>query len=383
MDTSIRQPTAEHPANVTSHDVARAAGVSQSTVSRVLRGDPRVAAATRERVLAAVDAMGYVPSDVGRSLSTRSTRSIAIVVTDLSNVFYPYLIAPLHQETSAQNYRMVLFTEEVEPLVEGNQSQAPAGEDEISPLLDRLLNRSMDGVILTTSRLDSSVPKVLSRRGMPFVFLTRLVEGVAADSAVVDNSLGASLATSEALRLGHQRFGAIFGPSDTSTGRDRERGTRAALAAAGVELPDRMVRHSPFTYQSGYRAMVDLMAENPRPTVVICANDLVAIGAFNATNTLGLRVPDDVSIVGFDDLPMAAWQVFDLTTVRQPMEEMAKTAVRLLIDRIEGRTESSATRQIVFEPQLVMRGTLAPPPAGGATETARSDPPAQQLTTSP
>ncbi len=362
----------EPAGHVTSHDVARAAGVSQSTVSRVFRSDSRVAAATRERVLAAATALGYVPSEVGRSLVTRTTRTIAIVVTDLSNVFYPYLIAPLHDEVSAQNYRMVLLTEAVEgPEAADQAGPSGAHEEEISPLLDRLLNRSTDGVILTTSRLDGALPRVLARRGMPFVFLTRYVAGVSADSAVVDNSLGASLATSEALRLGHTRVGAIFGPPDTSTGRDRERGTRAALSAAGIDLPDSVVRHGGFTYQAGYQAMMDLMAESPRPTVVICANDMVAIGAFNATHALGLAVPADVSLVGFDDLPMAEWELFGLTTVHQPMEEMARAAVKLLIDRIEGRVDSGAARQMMFEPRLVMRRSLGPPPAGTASNHSR------------
>lgn len=350
--------------NVTSHDVAREAGVSQSTVSRVLRNDGRVSSETRERVVAAAARLGYVPSEVGRSLVTRSTRTIAIVITDLKTVLFPYLIAPLHNEAWIQNYRMVLLTEEVEPLDADSESTTSARENEyaLNPLLDRLLNRSTDGVVLTTSRLDGTVPRVLARRSLPFVFLTRFVEGIAADSAVVDNSLGASLATSEALRLGHVRVAGIFGPQDTSTGRDRERGTRAALSAAGVELPDRFAPHGPFTYETGYQATMDLMAQDPRPTVVICANDTVAIGAVNAARTLGLSVPEDVSIVGFDDLPLAAWEVFGLTTVHQPMEEMARTAVRLLIERIEGRVSSDVVRQMVFEPRLVLRRTLAPPP---------------------
>jgi LacI family transcriptional regulator, galactose operon repressor len=374
-EPSRRSDRGEQPGSVTSHDVARAAGVSQSTVSRALRNDSRVAAATRQRVLMAASALGYVPSEVGRSLVTRTTRTIAIVVTDLGNVFYPYLIASLHDEVSAQNYRMVLLTEAVEPLGATDQSEpSDAREEEISPLLDRLLNRSTDGVVLTTSRLDGAVPRVLARRGMPFVFLTRYVEGVAADSAVVDNSLGASLATSEALRLGHVRVGAIFGPPDTSTGRDRERGTRAALIAAGIDLPDSVVRHGAFTYQTGYQAMMGLMAETPRPTVVMCANDTVAIGAFNATCALGLDVPADVSLVGFDDLPMAEWEVFGLTTVHQPMEQMARAAVELLIERIEGRVDSDAARQMMFEPRLVMRRSLGPPPTRADRPTTAGRP---------
>ena len=207
------------------------------------------------------------------------------------------------------------------------------------------------------------MPRELARRALPFVFLTRFVDGIAADLAVVDNSLGASLAASEAVRLGHRRFGAIFGPTDTSTGRDRERGVRAALGAAGLSLDPELVRHGAFTFESGYAGMTALLEQCDPPTVVLCANDTVAIGAFNAAASLGRSVPDDVSLVGFDDLPMAGWEVFNLTTVHQPMESMARTAVDLLIDRIEGEVDNTTVRRRVFEPRMVMRRTLAPPVA--------------------
>lgn len=367
--------------NVTSHDVAQAIGVSQTTVSRALRDDDRISQATKKRVRAAAAELGYVPSDIGRSLVTRSTRTIAIVITDMSSVFYPYLVAPLHNAVVARGYRMVLFTETLEtdpetpsgiPFQEetlapggganGVQVDAPdihAGE--VRPLLDRLLDRSVDGVILTTSRLDGTVPQELARRSLPFVFLTRYVDGVAADSAIVDNSLGASLAAAEAIRLGHRHFGAILGPDNTSTGRDRERGIRAALNAGGLQLQPQFVRRGPFTFETGYTGMRELLDIEDGPTVVLCSNDTVAIGAFNAAFSLGRSVPADVSIVGFDDLPMARWDVFNLTTVHQPMEAMARTAVELLVERIDGRVEKSTVHQRVFEPTMIMRRTLGPP----------------------
>jgi LacI family transcriptional regulator len=340
---------------VTSHDVARRAGVSQSTVSRAFRND-RVSLATRERVLAAADELGYVPSEIGRSLVTQNTRTVGIVVTDLTSVFYPHIVAPLHDELAALGYRMVIFTEAVE-------SDAPAREDTLKPLLDRLLDRSIDGVVLTTSRLDGIVPRTLAERGLPFVFLTRHVDSVIADSAVVDNSLGASLATGEAIRLGHTRIGAIFGPPDTSTGRDRERGVRAALEAAGIELPPERTFHGPFSVEAGEIGMAHLLELDPAPTVVLCSNDTVAIGAYNAALAAGRSIPDDISLVGFDNLPIAHWEVFKLTTVHQPMEEMARAAAGLLVERIEGRRKQSDVRQVVFEPRLVLRRTLGTPPS--------------------
>ena len=353
-DRSEKRWPGSAAATVTSHDVARAAGVSQSTVSRALRDDHRVSAKTRSHVREIAEELGYVPSTIGRNLATRSTKTLGIVVTDLTSVFYPQVIAPLHDEVTAQGYRMVLFTEDI-------GSDALPIEQAPAPLADRLLDRSIDGAVLTTSDLDGGLARHLALRGLPIVFLTRHVDDVSADAAVVDNSLGASLSAGEAIRLGHTRIGAIFGPPNTSTGRDRERGVRAALRAAGLSLSSDLTQHGPFTFENGYRSMNDLLSVSPPPTVVICANDTVAIGAFDAARSQGIRVPDDVSLIGFDDLPMAAWQAFQLTTVHQPMEEMARSAIRLLIERIEGAVAPGAVRRVVFEPSLVMRRTLAAP----------------------
>ena len=342
-------PSGARAARPTSHDVARLAGVSQPTVSRAMRGDASVAEATRERVRSAALTLGYTPSEIGRSLVTRSTRTVGMVVTDLTNPFYPYLVAPLHDELADLGYRMVLLTERAEP--GGGDAEG----------LRRLHDRSIDGVVLTTSTLDSAVPHELARHALPFVFLTRTVTGVAADSSVVDNVLGGSMVAAAITEYGHERIGAIFGPETTSTGRDRERGFRAGLAEAGVVLAPDAVRHGPFVPETGYRAMAELMALSQRPTAVFCGNDTVAIGALNASRGLGLDVPGDVSVVGFDDLPLADWEVFELTTVHQPMNEMARAAARLLVERTEGRVDNAKPRQLVFEPRLVIRRTLGRP----------------------
>lgn len=338
--------------SLTSHDVARAAGLSQSTVSRALRGDPRVAGETRERVLAAAASLGYTPNAMGRNLVQRSTRTIGMVVTDIGNPFYPNLIAPLHDELADLGYRMALFTERLE------------GDDrDSSDRLEGLVDRGVDGAVLTTSTLDGVVPRELLRRGLPFVFLTRVVDGIPADAVTVDNALGASLMAAEVARFGHRRVGAIFGPENTSTGRDRERGFRAGLAAAGVTLPDEAVRRGSYTVDAGHAAMLELLELDERPTALVCFNDLVAIGALNAARAAGLDVPGDLSIAGWDDLPMAAWEIAQLTTVRQSMHEMARAAARLVVERVEG-TAGPDPRHVLFEPELVLRATLGPPPPG-------------------
>jgi LacI family transcriptional regulator, galactose operon repressor len=323
--------------STTSHDVARAAGVSQPTVSRALRGDPRVAEATRRRVTRAAARLGYVPSDRGRSLSTRRSGRVAVVVDDLDNPFYLELLDALHDRLERANTRMLVLT--------------PHRNDPLRT--ERLLDGSIDGVVLTTTTLDSRLPAELRARRFPFVLLNRVVDGVDADSCTVDNDAGGGEVARALLRGGHTRIGALFGPPSTSTGRDRERGFRRALADAGAALPDELVRHGPFAFDYGHRGVAELLAASP--TAVFCANDVVALGALNAARGLGIAVPDELSIVGFDDISMAGWELIRLTTVRQDLRRMGEIAVELVLDRIAD--PDRAARRVVLPAELVRRAT--------------------------
>jgi len=327
----------------TSHDVALEAGVSQPTVSRALRGDPRVTDATRRRVLQAADRLGYVTSDRGRSLSTRRTSRIGVVVEDLDNPFYLELLDVLHERLERADVRMIVLT--------------PQRND--PERVERLVDGSIDGAILTTTHLDSPIPAQLRARRFPFVLLNRTVDDPAYASCAVDNRAGAIRLAEETLRAGHRTIAAVFGPETTSTGRDREAGIRAVLAGAGVPLPAERTRRGRFTFESGHRGCAELLAARDRPTAVLCANDVVAFGAINAARGLGLAVPDDVSITGFDDIAMAAWEVFRLTTVRQDLRRMAETAVDLVLGLVED--PQAEPERIVLPADLVPRATLAPP----------------------
>jgi LacI family transcriptional regulator len=328
----------------TSHDVALAAGVSQPTVSRALRDDPRVSEATRRRVLEAAARLGYVPSDRGRSLATRRTRRIGVVVEDLDNPFYLELLDELHDRLERADVRMIVLT--------------PQRND--PERVERLVDGSIDGAILTTTHLDSPLPAQLRERSFAFVLLNRVVDDPRFASCSVDNRRGAGLLTDELVRLGHRSIAAIFGPETTSTGRDREQGIRAALAGAGLALPDARTRRGRYTYETGHAAALELLAARDRPTAIVCANDVVAIGALNAVHGLGLRVPDDVSVTGFDDIAMAAWDVFRLATVRQDLRRMAETAVDLVLDLADD--PRVPPRRVVLEAELIRRATLGPPP---------------------
>jgi LacI family transcriptional regulator len=325
---------------VTSHDVARLAGVSQPTVSRALRDDPRVAEATRQRVREAAAQLGYVASDLGRSLATRVTRQVAMVA-DLRNVLYPTLVEPLHDRFAEHGYRMVLLAER--------------GDDRRS--YERLLDRSVDGVVLTTTLLRSSLSRALQERRLPFVELNRVSGRRGIDGVTADNRAGAALAARLLLELGHRRIGAVLGSPDASTSRDREAGFRGALADAGVDLPDLRAIHGGFGYADGERGLAELLSAGTRtrPTAVFCVGDAVAIGALNHARRAGLSVPDDLAVVGFDDLEMASWPCFELTTVRVDLAGMALAAADRVVQRMTG-AEGPARVQ-VFPTELVLRST--------------------------
>ncbi len=331
--------------SITSHDVARLAGVSQPTVSRALRGDPRVTSRTKAKVESAVAALGYVASEAGRSLVTRVTKRVGIIVSDLTNPFYPHLIGPLHDELERHGYRMLVFTER--------------SDSEVS--IEQLVDGSLDGLVLLTSNLGSTLPAELHRRQLPFVFLNRETGNGNGDAAVADNELGGRMAAERLVELGHRRIAGVFGPRDTSTGRQRELGFRTALANAGIGLLPELTRHGPFDFETGHRAMHELLAVAPRPTAVFCGNDVIAIGVLNAAAAARIEVPHELSVIGFDDIPMAAWESFQLTTISHDLNAMATAAARLLVARLSATDGQQPSQRIVMEPRLIERGTLAPP----------------------
>lgn len=324
---------------VTSHDVARLAGVSQATVSRALRDDNRVSAATREKVAEAARALGYVRSEVGRSLSTRSTHQIAMVA-DLDNALYPRLVAPVHDALMDLGYRMVVFAER---------------GDEMSAY-ERLLDGSVDGAILTTSELHSSLPHMLHAKGFPFVQMNRVSALIDADSVTADNGGGGAAVGHLLHECGHRRIGAILGPEQASSSRDREAGFRGALDEAGLELPPRRVSRGRFAYEDGSAGFRRIMTQAEPPTAVFCVTDMLAVGALNEARQMGLEVPGDVDIVGFDDLDVASWPCFQLTTVHVDFAQMARLAAQRIVARLSGDQSAQAVHETV-PTQLVRRAT--------------------------
>lgn len=332
----------------TSWTVAHAAGVSQATVSRALRGDPRVRAETQQRVVEAANRLGYVPNSLASSLATRSTRTVGVVVADLTNPFFPYLLTQVYDELQLMDYRVVLFTE---------RTDIPTGQAALS----RLLDRSIDGVLITTATLGSRFGDLLRDRGLPMVQLNRYMDGLDVDRVTSDNRGGAYAGVRYLLGLGHERIAVIRGPTNTSTSRDRTQGLIEALNTQGLELDSDLVRVGSYSHQSGYQHALDLLRLPDPPTAIFCGNDVVAFGVIDAARSLEVDIPGDVSVLGFDDIPMASWEVFQLTTVRQPFPDMARAAARMLGERIEHPDDLGPGREKVFATGLVKRSTVDRP----------------------
>jgi LacI family transcriptional regulator len=332
---------------VTSHDIAREAGVSQPTVSRALRGDPRVAAATVALIEATARRLGYVPNAAGRTLRTRRTSTVAIVIADITNPFYPELVEALHHELARAGYRSVLLNERTDV----------GGAEDVGAVLRSGL---VDGAIVATATEDDRTRALLREERTPIVQVVREVRGVRRDAVVCDNEGGGELAAELLAALGHRRIGLIAGPRDTSTARGRAAGFAAALARLGSPLDGELVRHADYTHHAGYAACVELLALRKPPTALFCGNDVIAFGALDAARRRRVPVPERLSIVGFDDVSLAGWEAFRLTTVRQPLADMACDAARMLIARLEDAADAPP-RRTVFRVELIRRDTTRPP----------------------
>ena len=328
---------------ITSRDVARLAGVSQPTVSRALRDDPKVSEATKKRVRDAAAALGYSTSPIGRALAVGRSTRVGLVVTDLENQFYGHVIAPMHRELERLGYELVLITE----------------SSESGPVTEHVMGHGLCGVVLATTTVDSLLPARLRDRGVPFVYFNRTAQSIQADSVTVDPEAGIRDLLREVIDSGHRRIGAIFGPRNTSTGEQRENTVRAVLDEHGLALAHRDVLHGPFDFATGFEGARRLLDRDDPPTLVLCGNDVVALGALNSAAEMGVAVPAEVSIAGFDDLPTSSWALIRLSTVAYDLDEMSREAARLIVARVE--QPDAQPRHTVYPSRYVARATTAQP----------------------
>jgi LacI family transcriptional regulator len=333
------------PGRVTMAQVAREAQVSLMTVSRVINDKEGVSQATRERVQAVIERLDYHPSDIARGLVTKRTGTLGLVVPDVANPFFAEVARGAEHVAYDTGYNVFLCN---------------TGEDTQRELdvLRSLEEKRVDGVVVCSSRLEESVLEEAVASHQAAVLFNRRLESEDVGIVMIDDVVGGQMATQHLLQTGHRAIGFLSGPPASQSGRRRAAGYRSALAAAGVPYSPNWTRHSPPTVEGGRAAARGLLTDHPELTALFCYNDLVAVGALRACVDLDRAVPDDVSIVGFDDILLAALVSPPLTTCRVPRYEVGLEAMRLLLGKIEGSMDV-ACREIVLPPQLIIRDSTS------------------------
>jgi LacI family transcriptional regulator len=306
----------------TIRDVARRAGVSAATVSRVLNDAPGVRTDRRLAVRRAARQLGFVPHGIARSLARGRTGTLGLIVADLTNPFYAETAKAITDAARGRGYSVILCNTDNLPRLQAEQ-------------IDRLRRQRVDGVLLGSVHLRDPAVERLVREGFPCVMFNRRLASARGNWVVLDNARGAEEATRHFLALGHRRIGFVAGPADFSTATERLEGYRRALAKAGVERDPQLVRQGHFRPDLAYQAALDLLRDHDRPTAILAGNDVTALAVLDAAADLGLSVPEDLALCGFDDTSLSRRREIGLTTVAQQKDEMGRLAVGYLLEFIE------------------------------------------------
>lgn len=332
------------PAKVTAHDVARLAGVSQSAVSRVFTPGASASKATVAKVRAAAEKLGYRPDPLARAMITGRTRIIGLVVAYLENQFYPMALERLSRALQDKGYHILVF-------------MAENATEKVAEVVQELIDYRVDGIITASVSMSNDLTARLLALGIPVVNFNRGQDDARLTDITSDNVAGARRATEFLIAGGHRRIAHVMGWQGSSTGQDRAAGFRQAMAAAGltpVDMVDGMYARD--TAAAVARAMCEGRA---RPDAIFVGNDHMAFAVMDELRFgLGVDVPGDISIVGYDDVPMAAWPAYDLTTIRQPVNRMVEATVAALLGLIEGTASPQKTR--IDGPLMVRRSARIP-----------------------
>ncbi|MEA2606192.1 MAG: hypothetical protein QOI00_949 [Chloroflexota bacterium] len=340
--------TQPRPRGATLEEVARLAGVSRATVSRVVNGSPRVSDEVRRSVESAISQLGYIPNRAARSLVTRRSGSIAVVITEptgrlFSDPFFPRLLRGVSMTVSARDIQVVLLLPDT---VADSRRTA-----------DYLVAGHVDGAVLVSLHGDDPLPGRIIEAQIPVVVVGRPLHASGISYVDVDNRGGARSAVGDLIAGGRRVIAAIGGPSDMVAAQDRRAGYRDALTDAGLAPDPTLERSADFTQDGGIEAMRRLLAARPDIDAVFAASDLMAAGAMSVLEAAGRRIPQDVAIVGYDDSPVAATARPPLTSVRQPIEEMGQEAARLLLELVDA--SDRAPRRVILATELIRRASSA------------------------
>ncbi|GAB4402771.1 MAG: substrate-binding domain-containing protein [Anaerolineales bacterium] len=326
-------------------DIARAAGVSHSTVSRALADSPLVREETRERIKQLAQEMGYSPHALARSLVTRRTQTVGVVVTTIADPFVSEIVRGLEETGQNHGYTIILCNSNAEPRRELAAVKA-------------LREKRVDGIIVTASRIGDLYLPLLEDFGVPIVLINNQQTGKYVYSIGTDDLRGGQIATEHLLSLGHTRIAYIASPNNVNSSQARMEGYRAALEAAGIAFDPALVADGDGRPAAAMRATEHLLSRGVRPTAIFCYNDMTAIGTMRALRKAGIRVPDDISVVGYDDIPIVEYLDPPLTTIRQRKYDMGCMAMDMLLRLLNGATD---VQDVTIEPTLVVRESTSAP----------------------
>ena len=329
---------------VTSQEVAKRAGVSQSAVSRTFTTGASASKKTVEKVRKAAAELGYRPNVLARAMVSGKSRMIGVVVAYLENQFYPEALEKLSNELQKCGYHVLIF-----------MAKQTAGH--IDAVVEEILDYQVDGIIAASVAMSSDLSEKCRAAGVPMVLFNRSQDDPNMSAVTSDNFSGGRKVAEFLLAAGHKKIGHIGGWQGASTQRDREAGFISALAEAGIAL--KAQAKGEFEMEKAAEATREMFAHDP-PEAVFVANDHMALAVLDTLRfELGLRVPEDVSVVGYDDVPAASWPAYNLTTVRQPANRMVTNTVKILLDQIENNAEEP--RRIAIDGPLIVRGTAKIP----------------------
>jgi LacI family transcriptional regulator len=349
----------------TLRDVATAAGVHPATASRALNPETRILVSedTARRVIAAAERLGYRPNPVARSLRTRRSHTVGVLIPDLNNPLFPPIVRGLEDKLAGAGYVALI----------GN-TDAEASRERV--LFEQMRARHVDGFVLATATLHDRLLAEAAAAEVPVVLMNRLSQDYSFPSVSVDNEQGARMAVTHLARLGHTRIAHIAGPQEASTGVSRLRGFRDGMASHGLEVDEDLIGYaSKYTVEEGTRCCRELLARHGDLTAVAAANDMLAVGCYTALDEAGWQCPDDISVMGFNDMPFIDRLRPPLTTVRFPHYQLGTEAAQMLLERINGR--EGPVKILYLAPELVVRGSTAecPRPASRPhSEAARAEP---------